>query len=205
MTSHDIALTAPLLRITSDVWSMALTVLEVALNRFPFPLPGEAPIKGVFELLTYWTAMENPMRVLEVEAPTEEGGAGFKYTKSFREFIRARCVLSPFARGRGADAVARQLGTQPATAPPAADASLAGSVDSQVDRAARPGRPRQMGRGGAGWSLKRPSNPPARPFVDSPEVVAFKYPHPIPRLPPCKTRIRSSAWCAPRNDARVLM
>ena len=74
---------------------MALTVLEVALNRFPFPLPGEAPIKGVFELLTYWTAMDNPMRVLEVEAPTEKGGAGYKYTKHFREFIRARCVPWP--------------------------------------------------------------------------------------------------------------
>ncbi|KAL8281138.1 hypothetical protein RQP46_006496 [Phenoliferia psychrophenolica] len=84
--------------ITSDVWSMALTVLEVALNRFPFPLPGEAPIKGVFELLTYWTAMENPMRVLEVEAPTEAGGAGFRYSRHFREFIRASLERNPQLR-----------------------------------------------------------------------------------------------------------
>ncbi|KAK4703237.1 hypothetical protein P7C70_g2984, partial [Phenoliferia sp. Uapishka_3] len=84
--------------ITSDVWSMALTVLEVALNRFPFPLPGEAPLKGVFELLTYWTAMDNPMRVLEVEAPTVEGGPGFKYTKTFREFVRASLERNPQLR-----------------------------------------------------------------------------------------------------------
>ncbi|KAM0753046.1 kinase-like protein [Meredithblackwellia eburnea MCA 4105] len=84
--------------ITSDVWSMALTVLEVALTRFPFPLPGEAPLNGLFELLTYWLALDRPERVLEAEAPTVEGGPGVKYTRSFKEFIRASLEKDPRAR-----------------------------------------------------------------------------------------------------------
>lgn len=76
-------------RITSDVWSLVLTVLEVALNRFPFPLPGEPPLPngaaGYFELLSYVQAMENPVRVLD----TIEG---VKYTKAFKEFVREWCV-----------------------------------------------------------------------------------------------------------------
>lgn len=84
--------------ITSDVWSMALTVLEVALNRFPFPLPGEAPINGVFELLTYWTALDNPVHVLEVEAQDSERGPGFRYTRSFKEFIGASLEKNPKMR-----------------------------------------------------------------------------------------------------------
>lgn len=39
---------------------MALTVLEVALNRFPFPAVGEAPLNGPIELLTYLVRMETP-------------------------------------------------------------------------------------------------------------------------------------------------
>lgn len=67
--------------ITSDVWSMALTVLEVALNRFPFPAPGEAPLQSPIELLTYLIKLDTP-RV------DDEPENGIKYTNAFRNFIQ---------------------------------------------------------------------------------------------------------------------
>lgn len=68
-------------RINSDVWSTALTVLEVALNRFPFPAPHEAPLSGPIELLTYLVRMET------VVIP-DEPEVGIKYTNAFRNFIQ---------------------------------------------------------------------------------------------------------------------
>lgn len=64
---------------------MALTVLEVALNRFPFPSEGEAPLQSPIELLTYLISMGVP----KVE---DEPQVGIKYTNAFRNFIQVWCV-----------------------------------------------------------------------------------------------------------------
>ncbi|SCV71959.1 BQ2448_4653 [Microbotryum intermedium] len=67
--------------ITSDVWSMAVTVLEVAVNRYPFPGPGEAPIQSPVELLIYLARAD----VAKLEDEPEHG---IKYTNGFRNFIQ---------------------------------------------------------------------------------------------------------------------
>lgn len=81
--------------INSDVWSMAVTVLEIALNHFPFPGEGEAPLNGPIELLTYLVRME------QVEIP-DDPALGIKYTNAFRNFIQVWCgppfPFSPFSR-----------------------------------------------------------------------------------------------------------
>lgn len=66
---------------------MAVTVLEVALNRFPFPDPGEAPLNGPIELLTYLMKMD------KIELP-DEPAVGIKYTNAFRNFIQVWSVLA---------------------------------------------------------------------------------------------------------------
>ncbi|GAA6028221.1 hypothetical protein JCM8097_006924 [Rhodosporidiobolus ruineniae] len=77
--------------INSDVWSMAVTVLEIALNRFPFPGPGEAPLNGPIELLTYLVKMG------KVEIP-DEPEVGIKYTNAFRNFIQVCLDGDPASR-----------------------------------------------------------------------------------------------------------
>ncbi|TNY24774.1 kinase-like protein [Rhodotorula diobovata] len=77
--------------INSDVWSMAVTVLEVALNRFPFPAPGEAPLNGPIELLTYLLRME----AVELRDEPENG---IKYTNAFRNFIQVCLDKDPATR-----------------------------------------------------------------------------------------------------------
>ncbi|GAA5833727.1 hypothetical protein JCM9279_001608 [Rhodotorula babjevae] len=77
--------------INSDVWSMAVTVLEVALNRFPFPAPGEAPLNGPIELLTYL------LRMPAVEL-RDEPENGIKYTNAFRNFIQVCLDKEPATR-----------------------------------------------------------------------------------------------------------
>ncbi|GAA5863216.1 hypothetical protein JCM3774_000815 [Rhodotorula dairenensis] len=77
--------------INSDVWSMAVTVLEVALNRFPFPGPGEAPLNGPIELLTYLMKME------KIDLP-DEPAVGIKYTNAFRNFIQVCLDKDPATR-----------------------------------------------------------------------------------------------------------
>ncbi|ORY64614.1 kinase-like domain-containing protein [Leucosporidium creatinivorum] len=77
--------------INSDVWSMALTVLEVALNRFPFPSEGEAPLQSPIELLTYLISMGVP----KVE---DEPKVGIKYTNAFRNFIQVCLDKDPATR-----------------------------------------------------------------------------------------------------------
>ncbi|GAA6063035.1 hypothetical protein JCM10212_001014 [Sporobolomyces blumeae] len=77
--------------INSDVWSTALTVLEVALNRFPFPAPNEAPLSGPIELLTYLVKMDR------VEIP-DEPEVGIKYTNAFRNFIQICLDKNPATR-----------------------------------------------------------------------------------------------------------
>ncbi|POY74493.1 putative Mitogen-activated protein kinase kinase [Rhodotorula taiwanensis] len=77
--------------INSDVWSMAVTVLEVALNRFPFPDPGEAPLNGPIELLTYLMKMD------KIELP-DDPAVGIKYTNAFRNFIQVCLDKDPATR-----------------------------------------------------------------------------------------------------------
>ncbi|GAA5828818.1 hypothetical protein JCM11251_005885 [Rhodosporidiobolus azoricus] len=77
--------------INSDVWSMAVTVLEIALNRFPFPGPGEAPLNGPIELLTYLLRMD------KVDMP-DEPERGIKYTNAFRNFIQVCLDKDPATR-----------------------------------------------------------------------------------------------------------
>ncbi|KWU47049.1 Pkinase-domain-containing protein, partial [Rhodotorula sp. JG-1b] len=77
--------------INSDVWSMAVTVLEVALNRFPFPGPGEAPLNGPIELLTYLMKMD------KIDLP-DEPAIGIKYTNAFRNFIQVCLDKDPATR-----------------------------------------------------------------------------------------------------------
>lgn len=68
-------------RINSDVWSMALTVLEVALNRFPFPEEGDTLMSSPLELLQYLRKMDPP-------SLPDEPTLGIKYTSAFRSFIQ---------------------------------------------------------------------------------------------------------------------
>jgi mitogen-activated protein kinase kinase len=85
---------------------MALTVLEVALNRFPFPGPGEATLNGPIELLTYLTTMDPPAvpdEVSPISFPCDDSGLmrvseqpehNIKYSNAFRNFIQLWSVLS---------------------------------------------------------------------------------------------------------------
>lgn len=81
-------------RINADVWSMTLTVLEVALNRYPFPGENEAPLTGPFELLTYLINMDSNFKL------QDEIDKGIKYTNAFRDFIKQGLVLLPRHRRR---------------------------------------------------------------------------------------------------------
>ena len=69
--------------ITSDVWSLGLTILEVASNRFPFPAEGEPPL-GPIDLLSYVVNMKVP------ELKDDEA-AGVKWSRALRDFIE-RCL-----------------------------------------------------------------------------------------------------------------
>lgn len=65
--------------ITSDVWSLGLTILELASNRFPFPPEGE-PALGPIDLLSYIVSMKTP------ELRDDEK-SGVKWTKAFKDFL----------------------------------------------------------------------------------------------------------------------
>uniref|UniRef100_V5GS16 Protein kinase n=1 Tax=Kalmanozyma brasiliensis (strain GHG001) TaxID=1365824 RepID=V5GS16_KALBG len=69
--------------ITSDVWSLGLTILEVASNRFPFPAEGEPPL-GPIDLLSYVVTMKVP----ELQ---DDEKAGVKWSRALRDFIE-RCL-----------------------------------------------------------------------------------------------------------------
>ena len=66
--------------ITSDVWSLGVTLLEVAQHRFPFPADGkeEQPKLNSFELLTYIVGQPIP-KLKDEEEKGIKWGAGFKY------------------------------------------------------------------------------------------------------------------------------
>lgn len=63
-----------------QIWSLGLTIHEVAMNRFPFPPEGEPPL-GPIELLTYIVAMDTP----ELKDDPEQG---VKWTRAIQDFIR---------------------------------------------------------------------------------------------------------------------
>lgn len=69
--------------ITSDVWSLGLTILELASNRFPFPPEGEPPL-GPIDLLSYIITMKTP----ELQDDAE---AGIKWSRALRDFVE-RCL-----------------------------------------------------------------------------------------------------------------
>jgi mitogen-activated protein kinase kinase len=62
------------------VWSLALSLMEVAQNRFPFPPEGEAPLLPI-ELLQY--IVNNPVEQLQ-----DEKERGVKWSNSFKHFLK---------------------------------------------------------------------------------------------------------------------
>ncbi|KAL4965138.1 dual-specificity mitogen-activated protein kinase kinase [Aspergillus stella-maris] len=72
--------------ITSDVWSLGVTLLEVAQHRFPFPADGTEmqPRAGLIDLLTY--IVRQPIPKLK-----DEPQNGIKWSSNFKYFIE--CCL----------------------------------------------------------------------------------------------------------------
>ncbi|MCJ1369386.1 Protein kinase C signaling pathway involved MAPKK protein [Loxospora ochrophaea] len=72
--------------ITSDVWSLGVTLLEVAQHRFPFPADGTEmqPKAGLFDLLTF--IVRQPIPKLK-----DEPEQGIRWTEKFKYFIE--CCL----------------------------------------------------------------------------------------------------------------
>lgn len=68
--------------ITSDVWSLGVTLLEVAQHRFPFPADGTEmqPRAGLIDLLTY--IVRQPIPQLK-----DEPDNGIKWSENFKYFI----------------------------------------------------------------------------------------------------------------------
>ena len=97
--------------ITSDVWSLGVTLLEVAQHRFPFPADGTEmqPKAGLIDLLTY--IVRQPIPKLKDEPADENGGGGIKWSANFKYFIecwyvsfasiQSRYLVNPHDRGLG--------------------------------------------------------------------------------------------------------
>jgi mitogen-activated protein kinase kinase len=68
--------------ITSDVWSLGVTLLEVAQHRFPFPADGTEmqPRAGLIDLLTY--IVRQPIPKLK-----DEPEHGISWSDNFKYFI----------------------------------------------------------------------------------------------------------------------
>ena len=68
--------------ITSDVWSLGVTLLEVAAHKFPFPADGEgmAPRAGLIDLLTYIVRQPTPTLKDEPEN-------NIKWSDNFKYFV----------------------------------------------------------------------------------------------------------------------
>jgi mitogen-activated protein kinase kinase len=80
--------------ITSDVWSLGVTLLEVAQHRFPFPADGTEmqPRAGLIDLLTY--IVRQPIPKLK-----DEPDNGVKWSDNMKYFIECWSVLSGFFLG----------------------------------------------------------------------------------------------------------
>ena len=74
--------------ITSDVWSLGVTLLEVAQHRFPFPADGSEiqPRAGLIDLLTY--IVGQPIPKLKDEPPSDENERGITWSENFKYFIQ---------------------------------------------------------------------------------------------------------------------
>ncbi|KAI9679833.1 MAG: Protein kinase C signaling pathway involved MAPKK protein [Caeruleum heppii] len=72
--------------ITSDVWSLGVTLLEVAQHRFPFPADGTEmqPRAGLIDLLTY--IVRQPIPKLR-----DEPDSGIRWSENFKYFVE--CCL----------------------------------------------------------------------------------------------------------------
>ena len=70
---------------TSDIWSLGLTIHEIAMNKFPFPPEGEPPL-GPIDLLHYIIKMTPP------ELKDDPAG-GVEFKKAIRDFLRLWYVL----------------------------------------------------------------------------------------------------------------
>lgn len=68
--------------ITSDVWSLGVSLLEVAQHRFPFPADGTEmqPRAGLIDLLTY--IVRQPIPKLK-----DEPDSGIRWSDKFKYFI----------------------------------------------------------------------------------------------------------------------
>ncbi|CCJ29023.1 unnamed protein product, partial [Pneumocystis jirovecii] len=66
--------------VTSDIWSLGLTLMEISQNRFPFPPEGEPPLVPI-ELLNYIVNISN----LElVDEPVNK----IKWSENFKHFLK---------------------------------------------------------------------------------------------------------------------
>lgn len=74
--------------ITSDVWSLGVSLLEVAQHRFPFPADGTEmqPRAGLIDLLTY--IVRQPIPRLK-----DEPENGIRWSENFKYFIECWFVL----------------------------------------------------------------------------------------------------------------
>jgi mitogen-activated protein kinase kinase len=74
--------------ITSDVWSLGVTLLEVAQHRFPFPADGTEmnPRAGLIDLLTY--IVRQPIPKLK-----DEPENGIRWSENFKYFIECWYVF----------------------------------------------------------------------------------------------------------------
>ena len=77
--------------ITSDVWSLGVTLLEVAQHRFPFPADGTEmnPRAGLIDLLTY--IVRQPIPKLK-----DEPENGIRWSENFKYFIECWYVRSVY-------------------------------------------------------------------------------------------------------------
>ncbi|KAI4191790.1 MAG: hypothetical protein LQ346_004611 [Caloplaca aetnensis] len=79
--------------ITSDVWSLGVTLLEVAQHRFPFPADGTEmnPKAGLIDLLTYIVRQSLPKL-------KDEPDHGIKWSETFKYFIECCLEKEPSRR-----------------------------------------------------------------------------------------------------------
>ena len=74
--------------ITSDVWSLGVTLLEVAQHRFPFPADSSEelqPRAGLIDIIQY--IVGQPLPKLRDETATEGAGKGIVWSENFKYFI----------------------------------------------------------------------------------------------------------------------